>query len=276
MDVQIKWKNGEVTWEPVEIIKKDDPISLAEYAHDKELLHQSSWKWCRRFLYCGKLINVLQANAILNKKALPRLKFGYKVPRNISEALKIDRANRNTAWHDTIRKEIYGQVHEHKVSEVKKTSTEIPTNYQYIPLLWVFDIKYDGRHRAQMVTGGHRVTIRDHEDSHSNNTSMEEIRLIFVIAILLGLSVITCYIRHAYLQAFTRELVYTRAGPEFENLAGSYLIIVKALYRLPMSSARWHDELSDTLHAMGFHKSKAGIDIWICQGQISKCIDIIL
>ena len=44
MLIQIKWKDTEEpTWEPMEIIKEDYPITLAEYARDKNILDQSKW-----------------------------------------------------------------------------------------------------------------------------------------------------------------------------------------------------------------------------------------
>ena len=42
-EVQILWDTDEVTWEPVEIIRKDDPITMAKYAKDKHLTEQQGW-----------------------------------------------------------------------------------------------------------------------------------------------------------------------------------------------------------------------------------------
>jgi Reverse transcriptase (RNA-dependent DNA polymerase) len=53
------------------------------------------------------------------------------------------------------------------------------------------------------------------------------------------------------------------AGPEFGDYAGHTFIIVKALYGLRSSGARWHDRLFDALSAMGFTPSKADADIWM-------------
>ena len=41
------------------------------------------------------------------------------------------------------------------------------------------------------------------------------------------------------------------------------MLIMKSLYRLTMSAARWHEELSKTLRAMGFEPTKADSDLWI-------------
>ena len=46
IDVQLKWAGyEEPTWEPMENIKRDDPVSLAKYAQEMKLTNQSRWKW---------------------------------------------------------------------------------------------------------------------------------------------------------------------------------------------------------------------------------------
>ena len=54
-------------------------------------------------------------------------------------------------------------------------------------------------------------------------------------------------IGNAYLEAETREKVFFITGPEFSDLAGHTLIIVKALYGLRSSGACWHDWFADCL-----------------------------
>ena len=70
-------------------------------------------------------------------------------------------------------------------------------------------------------------------------------------------------IGNAYLESFTQEKVHIRAGPEFGECEGHYLLIVKALYGLTSSGLRWHECLADVLTAMGFFMSKAEPDIWM-------------
>ena len=52
---------------------------------------------------------------------------------------------------------------------------------------------------------------------------------------------------NAYLEAYTNAKVCFKAGVEFGDLAGHYLIIVKALYGLRTSGARWHECFAETL-----------------------------
>ena len=80
---------------------------------------------------------------------------------------------------------------------------------------------------------------------------------------MMGLECLTGDINSAYIQAYTKEKVYTIAGPEFGELQGSLLLVDKALYGLQGSGNAWHRKLSDDLHDMGFRPSKADTDLWI-------------
>jgi hypothetical protein len=65
------------------------------------------------------------------------------------------------------------------------------------------------------------------------------------------------------LEAFTKERNYIIAGPEFGQLEGHYLDIVKALYGLRKSGLHWHERFADCLHKEGFSPCKAEPNIWM-------------
>ena len=58
VDVLISWEGYEEdSWEPMEVIKKDHPVTLAEYAYDNELTDKTVWKWGKRFSKNIKKLN---------------------------------------------------------------------------------------------------------------------------------------------------------------------------------------------------------------------------
>ena len=63
----------------------------------------------------------------------------------------------------------------------------------------------------------------------------------------MGLKCIAGDITLAYIQAHTKEKVYTIAGPEFGDLEGRILLIDKALHGLQGSGNAWHAKLADDL-----------------------------
>jgi Reverse transcriptase (RNA-dependent DNA polymerase) len=70
-------------------------------------------------------------------------------------------------------------------------------------------------------------------------------------------------ISSAYLEAFNLEKVCFISGPEFGPLAGHLLTIVRAIYGLRTSGARWHDCFADVMRLMGFRPCKKDPDVWM-------------
>ena len=59
-------------------------------------------------------------------------------------------------------------------------------------------------------------------------------------------------------QTYIKNAIFIIGGPEFgHELEGRILIVVKALYRLHSSAARFHEHLADTLCNLGFWQSCA-------------------
>ena len=44
-NVLVDWDDGSQTWEPINIIEKQYPVTVAHYAHDKGLLNKPGWKF---------------------------------------------------------------------------------------------------------------------------------------------------------------------------------------------------------------------------------------
>jgi len=192
---------------------------------------------------------------------LIKYQFGVRVPRNIAEAYKLDQANGNSLWTEAIDREVKLLRDDLECFRVGD-ECEITQDYQKIPLLWAFAVKFDGRHRAQLCAGRHRT--RDPEtDYYSGVVELETVRVLFVVAALKKFKVIAADVASAYVQALTGELVYAIAGHEFGPLQGKILIIVKALYGLKSSGAMWRQKFSDNLRDMGFRPCHADFDLWM-------------
>ena len=44
-NVLVDWEVGPQTWDPVNIMAKQDPMTIVKYAHDHELLKTPGWKF---------------------------------------------------------------------------------------------------------------------------------------------------------------------------------------------------------------------------------------
>ena len=151
---------------------------------------------------------------------------------------------------------------EYKTFNARKDLKIPPLGYQFIKLHLVFDVKHDRRRKARMVAGGH-MAKDTHEDAFSSVVSLKGMRFCIFIAELNALDILAGDIGNAYLEAMTREKIHFIAGPEFGELEGSIMIVVKALYGLKPSGARYREHFANYLRNHGWSQSQAQPDIWM-------------
>jgi hypothetical protein len=100
-NVLVEWENGEITTEPLLVIAADNPVTCAVYAREHDLLDVKGWKRFRNLAKYEKhfLRLVKQAKMKSYHQSL-KYKFGYRIPKDYEEALKLDELNQNTKWKD--------------------------------------------------------------------------------------------------------------------------------------------------------------------------------
>ena len=261
-NVLIEWETGESTYEPLDLIASDDPITCANYAKNHDLLDTIGWKRFKRIVTDENRKEVMVNQvAIGNHRREPFWKFGVLVPRTHTQAMELDKQNGNSKWKEAEDTE-KNQLLEYETFVDKGINGEAPKGYKRIRCHTIYDIKHDGRHKARIVAGGH-LTDPNTESVYSGVVSLRGIRLIVFLAELNKLSLWGADVGNAYLEAKTKEKVYIVAGPEFGPLEGHTLLIDKALYGLRSSGLCWHQRFSDVLRQLGFKPSRAESDIWM-------------
>ena len=71
----------------------------------------------------------------------------------------------------------------------------------------------------------------------------------------------------AYLNATSREKLYTKCGPEFgAEYEGRYALIVRALYGSKSAAASWRAAISKVISDLGFTPCRADNDVWMRPG----------
>ena len=197
-------------------------------------------------------------------------KYGVIIPKGIREALRFDEQSKGREWAGAAEKDV-ANMRKYEVFEVLDGSIkEPPEGYQFAKLQWVFDVKPGGRRKGRLVIGGHMVDT-DNIACYAPVVKTESVRMIQAIAQKNGLGVVTGDVSSAYLNAKARELIWTKAGPEFGNDEGKIILIRRALYGLRSSAAAWAQHLSGTLRSMGFKPSRADrmVGMKIADGEIS-------
>ena len=144
------------------------------------------------------------------------LKYWVRVPKNVKEALEMDRKNGNDLWKEAITREISALMG-HRTFRYLKDSARIlkGKGYSFAPLRMIFDVKQGGRRKARLVIGGHVLDSTD-MDTYASVMKAISQRLLMIIVLLNGHKVLTGDIKNAYLYANCTIKVYTRVGGEFE------------------------------------------------------------
>jgi hypothetical protein len=56
INVLVAWEDGTETWEPLTLVAKSDPVTLAVYAKEHDLLDQPGWKHFWKIARCAKVL----------------------------------------------------------------------------------------------------------------------------------------------------------------------------------------------------------------------------
>ena len=279
-NVMVEWESGEVTYEPLTLISKDDPITCAVYAKKHDLLDTTGWKHLKRYAKTSKrLIRAVKQSRIRQVRASARYQHGFQVPKDYNDAMRLDKENGNTHWQDAMDLELT-QIHEYKVfkdtgkAKFHNGKVVTPDGFQKIRVHFVYAVKHDGRFKARLVADGH-LTKEPVESIYSGVVSLRSLRMVVFLSQLNNLEIWGADVGNAYLEAYTDEKLCIMAGPEFKELQGHLLIMVKALYGTRSGGARWHDRLFDILQEMKFKPSKADPDVWMRPEPGGTCYEYI-
>ena len=255
-ELQVEWRDGSSTWVPLSELKESNPIQVAEYAVANKIAEEPAFAWWAR--------NVLRKRDRIIKKVKARYwakthKFGIELPKSVAEALRIDDRTGTDFWRKAIELEMKNVQPAFEFID----DDVVPKFYKKIDCHMIFDVKMDLTRKARLVAGGHQ-TDPPKESTYSSVVSRDSIRIAFTVAALNDLDVLSADVQGAYLNAPTKEKVYTTAGLEFgADKVGRPVLIVRALYGLKSSGARWRDHMAATLREGGFVSCRGDPDVWM-------------
>ena len=261
-NVMVEWESGEVTYEPLTLISKDDPITCAVYAKKHDLLDTTRWKHLKRYAKTSKrLIRAVKQSRIRQVRASARYQHGFQVPENS-----------NTHWQDAMDLELT-QIHEYKVfkdtgkAQFHNGKAVTPDGFQKIRVHFVYAVKHDGKFKARLVADGHLTK--------EPVVSLRSLRMVVFLSQLNDFKIWGADVGNAYLEAYTDQKLCIIAGPEFKELQCHLLIMIKTLHGTRSGGARWHDRLFDILQELKFKPSKADPDVWMRPEPGGTCYEYI-
>ena len=193
-NVMVEWDSGEVTYEPLTLISKDDPITCAVYAKKHDLLDTTGWKHLKRYAKTSKrLIRAVKQSRIRQVRASARYQHGFQAPKDYNDAMTLDKGNGNTHWQDAMDLELT-QIHEYKVfkdtgkAHFHNEKVVIPDGFHKIRVHFVYAVKHDGRFKARLVADGH-LTKEPVESIYSGVVSLRSLGMVVFLSQLNNLEI---------------------------------------------------------------------------------------
>ena len=272
-NVMVEWESGEVTYEPLTLISKDDPITCAVYAKKHDLLDTTGWKHLKRYAKTSKrLIRAVKQSRIRQVRASARYQHGFQVPKDFNDAIRLDKENSNTHWQDAMDLELT-QIHEYKVfkdtgkAQFHDGKAVTPDGFQKIRVHFVYAVKHDEKFKARLVADGHLTK--------EPVVSLRSLRMVVFLSQLNDFEIWGADFGNAYLEAYTDQNLCIIVGPEFKESQGHFLIMIKTLHGTRSGGARWHDRLFGILQELKFKPSKADPDVWMRPEPGGTCYEYI-
>ena len=272
-NVMVEWEPGEVTYEPLTLISKEDPINCAVYAKKRDLLDTTGWNYPKRHAKISKRpIRAVKQSRIHQARASARYQHGFQVPKDFNDAISLDKENSNTHWQDEMDLELT-QIHEYKVfkdtgkAQFHDGKAVTPDGFQKIRVHFVYAVKHAGKFKARHVADGHLTK--------EPVVSLRSLRMVVFLSQLNDLEIWGADVGNAYLEAYTDPNLCIIVGPEFKELQAHLLIMIKTLHGTRSGGARWHDRLSDILQELKFKPSKADPDVWMRPEPGGTCYEYI-
>lgn len=254
----VPWKDGSTDWVALKDFKESYPVELAFYAVDQGLSNEPAFAWWIAFVL-KKQKRILRK--VKSKYWARTHKYGVRVPKNIKEAMEIDKENGNTLWMDAVRLEM---------SIVRVAFEEYDgdpnalVGYTQITGHLVFDVKLgeNFRRKARYCADGHK-TAAPASVTYSTVVSRDSERILLAIAALNDLRVLEADVQNAFLTAPNKEKCWMIAGTEFGPDEGKTFLVVKALYGLKSASFSFRAYMAEKLSDLGFQSSLADPDVWL-------------
>ena len=176
------------------------------------------------------MIRAINQSKLIQVRRSARFKFGFQVPRTYDEAVELDNKNGNTKWQDAIKLEMdmidaYQTFFDHGKALYKgKDLINAPEVHTKIRVHLVFDVKYDGRHKARLVAGGH-LTGKPVESVYSSVVSLRSLRIVTFLNEMNRLELWGADVGNAYLKLIPMRKC---SSLREENLVGGKVIFLSA------------------------------------------------
>jgi hypothetical protein len=172
----VEWNDIKKTksWVNYFALSLSNPKPIISFSRNNNLFDKMPFCHLTQNCRSNTAVDIAKILKVSTSPAGIKYKFGIQVPKVIKNAIYIDKKNGNQLWQEAIKTEIK-KITDYQTFIVLDSGKDIPTGYQKIPYHMVFDIKYDLRHKARLVSGVN-WTVNDKEDIYSGFVQMDTVR----------------------------------------------------------------------------------------------------
>jgi hypothetical protein len=257
-ELLVEWRDGSSDWVSLKDLKDSYPVELAIYAKERKIDDEPAFAWWVPYVL-RKQKRILQK--VKSKYWARTHKYGIRIPKNIKEAMEIDKELGNSLWMDAVKLEMQNV---RIAFEDFDGDPNTLIGYTQITGHLVFDVKLgeNFRRKARYCADGHK-TGAPASVTYSTVVSRDSVRILLTIAALNDLDILGADVQNAFLTAPNKEKCWMIAGPEFGSEEGKTFLVVKALYGLKSASFSFRSYMAEKLTSMGFQSSMADPDVWL-------------
>jgi hypothetical protein len=173
-----------------------NPKPIISFARNNNILDKMPFGHLIQYCRSNIAVDIARILKISTSLAGIKYKIGIQVSKRIKNAIDLDNKNGNQLWQDAM-KTVLKQLTDYQTFIVPYPQDNFLTGYQKIPYQMVFDVKYDLRYKARLVSGGN-WTVNDKQDIYSGFVRMDTVRIRFFLGELYGLSCWACDIGNAF------------------------------------------------------------------------------
>jgi len=257
-ELLVEWRDGSSDWVSLKDLKDSYPVELAIYAKERKIESEPAFAWWVPYVL-RKQKRILQK--VKSKYWARTHKYGIRIPKNVKEAMEIDKEMDNTLWMDAIKLEMQNV---RIAFEEFDGDPNTLIGYTQITGHLVFDVKLgeNFRRKARYCADGHK-TGAPASVTYSTVVSRDSVRILLMIAALNDLDILGADVQNAFLTAPNKEKCWMIAGSEFGSEEGKTFLVVKALYGLKSASFSFRSYMAEKLASMGFPSTMADPDVWL-------------
>jgi hypothetical protein len=158
-NVKVEWENGEVSYEPLNMIAGDDPVTCSIYMKDNGLLETDGWKRFRRLAKrAKKMLRIVNQSKLRSYKTCKKYMYGFEIPMNYEDATRLNKFHGNDKWKTATKLEM-DQLHDYDTFHDKGVGTTPGEEFKKIQVHLVFAVKHDGRHKSRLCANGNLTEI---------------------------------------------------------------------------------------------------------------------